>query len=119
MKTMKIILDTNELMAQAQFRTPILEELAGNELYILEGCVRELKGIANSKKKDAPAAAVALELLKKKGIKIIPDNGKVDDALVAQGKRGYAVATNDRELIKRLRSHDIKVLRLRQKRVVE
>ncbi|MBI4014426.1 MAG: hypothetical protein HY365_00550 [Candidatus Aenigmarchaeota archaeon] len=115
---MKILLDTNVLMAQAQFNALILEQLAGNELYTLDGCIRELKGIASSRKKDAPAAAVALELLKKKGIKIIPAKGKADDALVEQGKEGFAVATNDRELIKRLRSHDIKTLRLRQKRVV-
>ncbi|HLD84120.1 MAG TPA: PIN domain-containing protein [archaeon] len=113
---MKILLDTNFLMAVVQFKADIFAELAGNELFTLSSCISELEKLGNGKKKDAAAARVALELLKNRGVKIIEAYGNTDFGLVQEAKKGYAVATNDAVLIKKLKESCIKVLRLKQKK---
>ena len=113
---MKILLDTNFLMAVGQFKADVFGELQGNELFTLSSCIQELKKLAGSKKKDAPAARVALGLLKNGNVKTIQASGNADFGLMEQAKKGYAVATNDAALIKKLKESGIKVLRLKQKK---
>ncbi|MBI4018819.1 MAG: PIN domain-containing protein [Candidatus Aenigmarchaeota archaeon] len=113
---MKILLDTNFLMAVAQFKADVFGELQGNDLFTLSSCIQELEKLAGSRKKDAPAARVALELLQKKGVKIIEASGNTDFSLMEKAEKGYAVATNDAALIKKLKESGIKVLRLKQKK---
>lgn len=112
---MQILLDTNFLMLPAQHKVDIYKELAG-ELITLSNCVRELERLAKKKGKSAAQARIALQLARE-NVKIIDSGGTTDKALVACAmQKRCAVATNDSALIKSLKSHNIKIIRLRQKK---
>ena len=114
---MNILIDTNMFLALKY--TDVFEKLRKHgSLATLSPCIRELKKIARSKKKEAGYANIALALIKKKKIRIINTRGSADSALLNYAKRGYAVATNDRKLIKALKNNGIKVIRLRQKKYI-
>ncbi len=116
---MKIILDTNFLLIPGQFKIDIFEKLRGDKLIILEPCIKELERISKGKGKDGTSAIIALTLLKKHNIKVIKTSGPADKAIINHAtKHECAVATNDKALIKRLKSYSIKIIRLRQKRLL-
>ena len=104
----KIILDTNALMAIAEFKIDIFSELERicdftYDLYILEGTIKELKKIMEEQRqKFKRAAKLALAIVKAKGIKKIASSNYVDDELVELSKKGNLVLTQDIELKKRL-----------------
>jgi hypothetical protein len=123
---LKIILDTNFLMMPGQFKVDIFEELdklnEQFELYITQGIKDELEKLTKiGKLKDRTAAKVGLKLVhmkeKAKTLKMITvERDKyVDDNLVELTKKGYIVATSDRELQLRLGSY----IYLRQKKFIE
>jgi uncharacterized protein len=114
---MKILLDTNFLLVPVQFKVDIFSELSG-ELYTTSSCIAELEKLSSTMEKDAAAARVALTLVKEKGVKIIETTGNADASLVTEAEKGYVVATNDKILIKKLKSNAIKVLRLKQKKYI-
>lgn len=121
----KIILDTNFLTIPYQFNVDIFEEIdrimeEDYELITLDRVVEELKNMIKSKGKDAVAAKIALELIKKKNVKIISTNEKnVDNALIKLADENTIVATNDRVLRKRIKDKNVKVLYLRSKKHLE
>jgi rRNA-processing protein FCF1 len=83
---------------------------------------REKLGKGNSR--DAKAAALGLEILKKRAgdgkITILPsEKESADDVLLELGKSGYAVVTQDRELQERLKKEGCKIIRIRQKKYPE
>jgi len=104
----KIILDTNALMAIAEFKIDIFSELERvcdftYDLYILEGTIKELRKIMEEQRqKFKRAAKLALAIVKAKGIKKIASSKYVDDELVELSKKGDLVLTQDIELKKRL-----------------
>lgn len=110
---MKVLLDTNFLMLPAQRRVDIYRELKG-KLVTLKSCVRELEELAEGRGRAAIQARVALELAKGK-VRIVDAKGSADKVILsyAAGKK-CAVATNDRKLIKSLKRHGVKIIRLRQ-----
>lgn len=113
---MKVILDTNFFMLPVDFGVDIYTQLEGYELITLESCVRELEYLSKRNKK----AGLALEILKKKDIKTIRVNGNTDKAIIEYAsKNNCIVATNDKELIKRLNSNNIRVFRLYQRRLIK
>lgn len=115
---MKILLDTNFLLLPPQRKVDIYNELAGHELVTLESCMKELEKIAASGKKDASRAKAAL-LLAKGRVEVLGTKWKGDRAIVnyaVENKCG--VATNDRELIKSLKRHNIRIFRLRQRKYI-
>ena len=87
------------------------------ELCVLESSIEELKKLQKAKKTKA-AAAVALHLIKAKDIKVLPSaGGYADDSLLEYaGKEQFIVATQDKELMKRLKDKDVPVITLRQKK---
>ena len=112
---MKILLDTNFLVLAGK-KVDIYELLSGSELLTLDSCIRELEKLAASRKKDAAAARIAMNVMKGR-VKIIKTEAKnTDSAILGEAKRhkSLAVATNDRKLIKNLKAHGIRVIRLRQ-----
>jgi len=112
---MKILLDTSFLLTAIKYKVDIFDELKSNELIILDGVKKELETLIKTKKKGKLEAKIALELIKKNRVKIKKSKIKsVDDSLVAEK---YAVATQDRELKKRLKNR--KVITIRQKRLVK
>ena len=105
----KILLDTSFLITAAENKIDCYEELKGNELFILDKAIKELEKLKKGK--------LALLILKKKKIKTIKTNSKrsVDDLLVE--KKQYAVATQDIELKKRLKTR--KIFTIRQKKYIK
>lgn len=106
---MKIAIDTNIFVYAVRFRLDIFSQLKGNEVCTIEPVIEELKKISKGNSKDAKAAALALAMLKEKikdgGISLIPSKWRnADDELLELGKSGYAVITQDRELLERLKA---------------
>lgn len=116
----KIILDTNFLMIPSQFKVDIFSEIdriMNNqyELYVVKGTIDELNNIIEKQRgKHKLAAKLALQLIKAKGLKILYINQKpVDDVLVKLSKE-YIIATQDKELKKRIKNNKI-ILRKKKK----
>ena len=118
---MKIILDTNFLIDCAKYHLDYCSELRGHKLYTLDGVVLELEKLIKQKK--GIHAKLALQILKEKPVKVLKTKDKgsigtlgsyVDDILV--NMEGYAIATNDLNLKKRLKT---KVFTIRQKKYIK
>jgi uncharacterized protein len=120
---MKILLDTNFLLIPAQFKVDIFSEIdrivdEPYKLYILEKTIDELnKIIKEQKSRHKEAANIALKLIKQKGLNTIKNstNYSVDDIIVDIAD-DYVVATQDKELKKRLKEKNIKIITLRAKK---
>jgi rRNA-processing protein FCF1 len=118
---MKVLVDTNFLLLPHQFGVDIFEYLKCYDIAVLSPCMMELKKLARKKSRDAVAAKVALQLVKAKNIEIVKSGEKTTD----RGILNYAiqencvVATNDKELIKALKKHGIKIIRLKQRKYLE
>ena len=114
-----IILDTNALMAIAEFTLDIFVELEKScnfsyKVYVLEGTIKELdKIIKEQRGKYKQAAKLALSLLKAKNIPVIKKKGDVDDLLVEYSKQEALVLTQDIALKRRLKKP---YLTIRQKK---
>ncbi len=106
------VIDTNFLLDAIKFRVNL------NELdnpAVLSACIKEMKKLAESGKRHAAEAKIALRLLKNLRIIKTPERG--DKAILDYAKSSSCiVATNDRELIKSLKKLNIKVIRLRQRK---
>lgn len=120
-----VLLDTNILMLISRgidVFTQIEELLeAKPEYYVLEPVIKELeKIIAQGGVKERKAAKLALELIRKKCriIEVPLTPGKtVDDLLLEIAfRRGFIIATNDRELRKRLREMGIPEIYFREEK---
>ena len=113
----KVLIDTNMLLAAVQFHVDVYDQISA-EFYTLESCWQELEKISKKKTRAGLQARAAMILAKTKNVKKIPAKKEnVDEALIVAAKEdNYIVATNDRELIKALKSLNIRVLRLRQKK---
>ena len=120
----RIILDTNFLLIPSQFKVDIFSEIQRvmeekYKLYVLDKTVDELNKIIKSpkeKQRNKLAASIALQLIKVKGVTIIKTKaGNVDDLLVEKIKKEDIVATQDKELKRRL---PCRILYLRQKKIL-
>ncbi len=125
MKT--IILDTNTLMAIGQFKLDIFSEIKkicdfSYQLNIVKGTIDELNKIIQEQSgKHKLNAKLALDIIKKKKIKLLPGpNNKetVDDLLVKKAEKGAIIATQDQALKKRIKAVEGKLLVIRQKKKV-
>ncbi|MBU3958092.1 MAG: hypothetical protein KKB25_03375 [Nanoarchaeota archaeon] len=106
---MKIAIDTNIFIYSSRFRLDIFSRLRGNEICATDSVMRELEKISKGESRDAKAAALGLDILIKRekdgSIKILKTKtANADFGLLELGKSGYAVITQDRELLKRLKA---------------
>ncbi|MFZ3077315.1 MAG: PIN domain-containing protein [Candidatus Aenigmatarchaeota archaeon] len=106
---MKIAIDTNIFIYSVRFKLDIFSQLKGNEIFTTEAAMRELEKLAKGDSRDAKAAALALSMLKEKisseKIAVLKQKTEnADDGLFELGKNGYIVITQDRDLLKRLKS---------------
>ncbi len=119
---MKVIVDTNGFMVQAQFRVDIMDELGRlgyDECIVPSAVIDELKMLEKKAKgKDKAAVAVATALAKRcRGVEA---RGSADDVIVGLAKQLDAdVFTNDAALRKRLRSEGVKTVFMRSKHKLE
>ncbi len=119
---MKVIVDTNGFMVQAQFGVDIMDELGRlgyDECIVPSAVIDELKMLEKKAKgKDKAAVAVATALAKRcRGVEA---RGSADDVIVGLAKQLDAdVFTNDAALRKRLRSEGVKTVFMRSKHKLE
>ncbi|MEW6069171.1 MAG: PIN domain-containing protein [Candidatus Thermoplasmatota archaeon] len=112
----KVLLDTNALLAVFQFKIDLekeLDRLLGRyEILVPTSVVKELKGL---KSRYALAALKLSERYNKVELK-----GEVDNAILELAKKGnIVVVTNDRALRRKLRTNKIPVIFLRAKTHLE
>ncbi|MEM5793574.1 MAG: DNA-binding protein [Candidatus Aenigmatarchaeota archaeon] len=120
----RLILDTNFLMIPHVFGVDIFEEISKlvderHELVVFSSTIKELENIIKRGGKEGISAKIALELIKRKGVKIIQNRGSTDEDIIEGADNNTIVATNDRDLIKRLKDKNIKVIYLRGKNRLE
>jgi uncharacterized protein len=114
----KILLDTNFLLVPIQFKIDIFHDLKA-ELFTLDSCIDELQKIAEKKSLGGQEARAALAMLAGEKIKTIPSKEKtVDKAILAAAGDFQFVATNDRELISLLKAKGVRIIRVRQKKLI-
>lgn len=126
--TLKIILDANFLFIPSQFRLDVFEGITNlvNQRFepiLLSTTHEELKKMAEKgKPKLSKQAAMALKLAEKCSIVDVKKSQEEtnDDVIIRIAAEWKCpVATNDRELRRKLRSRDIPVIFLRGKNRVE
>lgn len=127
-KPVKVVLDANFFFVSSQFNVDVFEELAKLlnrrfEPILLSSTQKELQGLAKSNSpKKRNQAHLALKLAEE--CRLVPVEKSLDetydDVIVRVSAEWKSpVATNDRELRKRLRKIGIPVVFLRQKRRLE
>lgn len=123
----KVILDSNFLFIPFQFRIDVLKELENIigrfEPIVLSTTVEELKDLARDKsEKTRKQALLALEIAERcvlVGVEKDPTE-TYDDVILRKSKEwSCPVATNDKELRRRLRKEFIPVIYLRQRKRLE
>ncbi len=116
---MKVILDTNFLMAVTQFKVDIFEQLRGHELCVANTVVVELERLSEGASRDAKAASLALTMIKAKHLKVLKSKeSSADRSLVSYSKKGYAIATQDKVLREKVEQAGGKALYIRQRKYV-
>jgi len=116
----KVILDTNGLMAQMQFGLDIFEELSalGYDECIVPSVVKEELATLRKKVKgeDKIALAIAENLAAKCEVVETSKNGTVDDIVLETARKlKVPVFTNDAALRARLKKAGIRTISLRSK----
>lgn len=120
----KIIIDTNFLFIPSKFRLDIFEELKkllgqNVESVLLSPAYRELQKLTTSKSiKMSKQAQLGLKLAEKcRIVEVEPKSNETNDDLILRTATEWKcpVATNDRELRRKLRSVGVPVIFLRQK----
>ena len=123
----KILLDTNFLMACRQFKVDIFSEIDricnfNYKTYILDKTMDELEDIVERQKgKHKDAAKIALQLLKIKNVKVIKhvSEQNTDDAIMDYAqKEDCIVATQDKDLKRKLINQNTSVIVLKQKKIL-
>ena len=113
--TEKILLDTNFLVAPFQFSFDIFEELEKMypyaEICTIQDAVQEAKSIKSGKYKD-----LVPQIIESEGISVYETKGEgeVDDLLVDISE-DFIIATNDKELKKRIMDEGRPVIIIRGK----
>jgi rRNA-processing protein FCF1 len=125
---LNIILDSNFLLIQPQFHFNISKELEKRVNRKIKGIVispiyEEIQRLSKSDiRKERKNALIALQLLEKFEIVSVErqQNETVDDLIIRLAKKWNSpVATNDKDLRRRLRKGGIAVIYLRQKSRLE
>ena len=123
----KILLDTNFLLIPYQFKVDIFTQIDRismfkYKLFVLDKTLDELKKIVEEQKgKNRDAARIALKLIAIKKIKIIKtkSNMYTDDMILdIASKEDYIVATQDKDLKRSLINRRIRVIVLKQKKIL-
>lgn len=117
----KVAVDTNMLLAIPELKVDFFGQtkrlLAGTSFFVPQAVVKELNNLAKKSVKKRMQIGLIKDLMKKNNVKSIKTTAeKADNALVELNEKGHIIATNDKELKKRLK---INYLFLRQKKFVE
>jgi rRNA-processing protein FCF1 len=119
-----VLLDTNILLLPAKHKIDVFAEIERliiepHEVLTLSGIVSELEGLVGCGR-DGLAAKAGLDIIREKKVRVLESVGVVDDAIVDfAGGNHTIVATNDRELMGRLRGKAAGLLYMRGKNRLE
>ena len=108
-----IVLDTNIILDSIKFKIDLFTELNRicnfpYKIGVLDKTLKELENKRNSK--------IAFQLINKKNIQTIKTQDSYVDDLLFKLNENYIIATNDKELKRRLRKEDKKIITIRQKK---
>ena len=117
----KVALDTNMLLAAEQFKISLVEEIESKlskaEIVIPSQVITELEKLAGKSKKLEKQVKIAMQIIKNEGVKQIEVKASnADKALLTLAKQGFIIATNDKELRKKVKKSFGKCLILRKKK---
>lgn len=114
---MKLIFDTNFLIDLVKFKIDFEEinKFGKFEFFTLDSVIEELNNIANSTGKKGKYAKIALKLIEIKKIKILKTTKKTDESILEINEK-VVVATNDKNLRKKLKEKGIKTFYIRGKK---
>ncbi len=120
-----IIFDTNFLFVTFEFRLDVVSEiqkLVGTNytLYIYEGTLGELESVERKGDKNKKFLPLISTMLKRYNFKIIKSKQSyIDDQIIENAQNGVIIATNDKELRKKLWEIPARVMYMRQKSYLE
>lgn len=121
----KIVLDTNMLLSALEFRVDLFNEINAllpgrNVFFVPVQVMKELDSLEAKGRKLALRIKVIKGLLKENNVGLLEIKaGNADDALVMAAEKKFIVATNDRELKKRIKLVNGRLFFLRKKKFIE
>ncbi len=102
----KILLDTNFLLTLVRYKIFGFEEIKQKvpcEFYTLSRILYELKGLGKGDKKVKKEVSIVEQILKNNAVKVIDSSKEnVDEELIELSK-DYVIATNDKELRRKVK----------------
>ncbi len=119
-----IALDSNMLLAIPQFKVDVFSEikrLDGNVNFVIPIQIKnELINLSNKSIKMKKACEIIFSLMKQNNVTVKKVNAlNADNALLELSKKGIAVATNDKELKRRIKIFGGEIFFLRKKKFIE
>ena len=122
-KSYKVMLDTNALLYIERFKVDffdeIKKELGKTNFYITTHVINELKNIRSQTKQREKEVKIALKLLKKNNVKTLNIKAEnADNSLKIAAEKGFIIVSNDKELQKRIKRKQGKVIYLSKKKIV-
>jgi len=119
----KIVLDTSFLVDIVKFKIDLkeIDEVISQPYKLLttDSVIKELEKLSAKKGKESKNAKIALKLIKSKRVEILKSKVKTTDkAIIKLCDKKMIVATDDRELRKKLKNLGIKTIYLRAKKKI-
>ena len=106
MAKIKILLDTNFLLTMVRYKIHGFEEINQKipaEYYTLSRVIFEIKGLAKSEKKIRNEGRIVEDVLKNNNVKILESELEDVDSELVNLSKDYVIATNDKELRRRVK----------------
>lgn len=118
----KVLLDTNFLLTIVRYKIHGLEEIKQKipaEFYTLSRVLFELEGLGKSDKKVKKEVAITQQMLKNNSVKVIDSTMENVDAELVKLSKEYVIATNDKELRRKVREAGGRTIYVRSLTYVE
>ncbi len=123
-KVKGVVLDTNMLLVPYYFGVDVLEEIGrivpGTKVYVIPQVLKELDKLEREgNQRERLGARIGKRIAEKLEVLPVEEGLPTDAALVELAKKGYVIATNDRELKRRIWEAGGVVAYLREKNHLE
>jgi len=118
----KVMLDTNFLLTMVRYKIHGLDEIKQklpSEFFVLSRVLFELKGLGKSDKKVKKEVAIVEQLLKNSGVIVIQSKLEHVDKELVELSKEYVIATNDKELRRKVKAVGGKTIFIRSLNYVD